>query len=542
MKTHLEYESAVDPRLVELCLHGNRDAFAQIVARYQSVVCAIAYSACGDIGRSEDLAQETFVTAWRKLGELREPEKLKSWLCGIARNLVQNSVRQQQRVPTAHAEELSLETSSGTANPQEMAISNEEEALMWRALETIAPDYREPMVLFYREGQSVEKVAAALDLSEEAARQRLSRGRVMLNERMTKTVERALFRSAPGKVFTLAVLVALPAFAVSASAATTGSAMAKGSAGAKVAAASMGLAGVLFPPLLAFFGTYIGYKLSLETAYSPKSRAFVLRFYRILTACVAVFGLAIWLFAKEGAPLAKSHPPIFAGVLIALTIGYVFAILALTGWARKTRRNWALAEMNDPLAAAKSRAQSSERVLEYRSKFTLLGLPLIHLRFGGGEAQKKTVKAWFAGGDRALGGIFAFGGLAIAPISLGGIGIGLVSLSGMGVGVLCFSGFSLGIWVVGGAAIGWLAYGGCAIAWQGAVGGVALARDYAVGGIAIAGHANDATADATARSTQFFPLADTLMNHAIFLNLAWMIPLFFVWLAMRGKRNRGAGD
>jgi len=48
-------------------------------------VCSLAYCATGSLTESEDLAQETFLAAWRQLAELREPSKLRPWLCGIAR-------------------------------------------------------------------------------------------------------------------------------------------------------------------------------------------------------------------------------------------------------------------------------------------------------------------------------------------------------------------------------------------------------------------------------------------------------------------------
>ena len=62
-----ETELLADAQWVELCLNGDRDAFGRIVERYQSRVCALAYSACGDLARSEDFAQETFTAAWRQL-------------------------------------------------------------------------------------------------------------------------------------------------------------------------------------------------------------------------------------------------------------------------------------------------------------------------------------------------------------------------------------------------------------------------------------------------------------------------------------------
>src|SRR5208282_3392000 len=113
-----------DARLVKLGLDGNRDAFGQLVARYQSPICALAYSACGNISQSEDLAQETFIVAWRKLSDLKEPAKFKSWLYGIARNLINSSFRQKIRNPLAGAEILdeSLTTTATLSTPSEQAI------------------------------------------------------------------------------------------------------------------------------------------------------------------------------------------------------------------------------------------------------------------------------------------------------------------------------------------------------------------------------------------------------------------------------------
>jgi RNA polymerase sigma factor (sigma-70 family) len=151
MNLLLDYPSLTDRRLVELHLDGDREAFRQIVERYQAMVCALGLSACGDVGRSEDVAQEVFVAAWRQLPELRDPDKLRGWLAGIARNLVHNAFRRHQRTPLARAEELSPETPADMESPREQAIGTDEAALMWNTIEGIPENYREPMVLFYRE-------------------------------------------------------------------------------------------------------------------------------------------------------------------------------------------------------------------------------------------------------------------------------------------------------------------------------------------------------------------------------------------------------
>ena len=160
-----------DAQLVEWTLAGDRAAFATIIKRYQSLVCSITYSATGSLSLSEDLAQETFLAAWRQLSELREPTRLRSWLCGITRFLVGKEYRRQGREPVHAAESLDdiAEPHSLEASPALQAMSREEETILWRALERIPDTFREPLILFYREEKSIERVAAELELSEDAS-------------------------------------------------------------------------------------------------------------------------------------------------------------------------------------------------------------------------------------------------------------------------------------------------------------------------------------------------------------------------------------
>ena len=89
-----------DTELVGAAAAGDAQAFGEIVTRYQSLVCAIAYSGTGDHALSEELAQDTFVAAWKGLRELREAAKLKAWLAGIVRNLVKGAHRSRARART----------------------------------------------------------------------------------------------------------------------------------------------------------------------------------------------------------------------------------------------------------------------------------------------------------------------------------------------------------------------------------------------------------------------------------------------------------
>lgn len=280
-----------DAELVGETLSGNRNAFTQIVSRYQSLICSLAYSATGCLGQSEDLAQETFITAWKQLSRLREREKLRAWLCGIARNRINNFLRREGREPVRDAEPLDAvsESRSPEPLPVDYTISKEEAEILWRALERIPAIYREPLILFYREQQSIETVAAHLELSEDAVKQRLSRGRKLLQEQVLAFVEGALARTAPGQAFSSAVLAALPLAAGSAATAGVG----VGTKGA--AAAKSGFLAVWLAPLAPFLGIAAGVGAhwlvtrdsTPDRAWRAKSMAGVIVFW------VVYLGLAI---------------------------------------------------------------------------------------------------------------------------------------------------------------------------------------------------------------------------------------------------------
>jgi RNA polymerase sigma factor (sigma-70 family) len=202
--------NAPDADLVRAARRGDKRAFVEIVARHQAMVCGIALGILGDFGASEDAAQEAFLTAWRKIHDLREPEKLRSWLGQIARHAALGNLRRQRKHDP-------LDQASATADsapaPDEATASEEEAALVRDSLSKLPETYRLPLVLYYRDGQSVRAVAEALGVSEDAVKQRLARGREMLREQMSGLVESVLGRTAPSAVFTMTIAAAIGALA-----------------------------------------------------------------------------------------------------------------------------------------------------------------------------------------------------------------------------------------------------------------------------------------------------------------------------------------
>lgn len=492
-------DAPTDADLVGACLAGDREAYGQIVTRYQRLLCSVAYAALGDFSESEDVAQDAFVEGWQKLPSLREPEKLRGWLCGILRHKLSHrhrraSRRAEYRADPIDAVPAAAELESSDAPVGDQVMRDEEQALLWQALEQVPELYREPLVLFYREHRSIEHVASHLDLTEDTAKQRLSRGRKMLQAQMMAFVEGALSRSTPGGVFTAGVLAALPEFVAPAKAvagAGVGAAVAHGGAAAKTTMVASVLASVS-----GLISAVMALRISLDQSRTPAERRLVVK---ATIACVggtlawlgAIYGLRAATFHAWALRLTFAH---FAEALSALLmLVWPFAMLKMLRVSRELR---AAERRRHPECFRAERDQPGSPAGVYRSRWSPCGVPLVHVRFRTPDPGEPPVVGWIAGGDRAFGLLFAWGLCAVAPVSVGAFSVGLLTVGTVGLGVV-----ALGTFAAGPLAIGCVAFGGRTFAWLLAhgwataqSGGFALARVAAAGPIAIAPHANDAMA------------------------------------------------
>lgn len=478
-----------DTFLVMSSLGGDRDAFCEIVSRYQNLLCSLAYSSVGDIKQSEDIAQEVFVEAWKKLDSLLAPEKLKSWLCGILRFKLSHYRRKEEKQPLRNADEI--DNTDITANDSEMedvAIREQQQALLWKTLDKMDDIYREPLILFYREHNSVEHVARELDLSEDTAKQRLSRGRKLLQKSMIKYVEDALVKSKPGAGFTAAVLLSISGIAPPVKAAAIG-------AGAVKTGSLFNLASVL-AFLVAWSGvisSFFGLKAVLVQSRTQRERQQAIKIV-VLFMFFAIVFVAGMLLLKQLALSTSSDVSAFtiAAQLLALT--FVASYLALVDYMFKAMRRLRFQErLLYPEAFLGQVDQKNAKQREYKSQFTLLGIPLFHFQFTKPEMGDKPAFGWIAGGNIAYGLLFAWGGVAIAPVSVGIVSFGVISIGAVGFGILGIGVVGIGVIGFGVSAIAYKAYASLsALGWESAFSsGFATAKEAAIGAIAQASHVNN---------------------------------------------------
>jgi RNA polymerase sigma factor (sigma-70 family) len=199
-----------DVELVEASRRGEHEAFGPLVARYQDVICAVSYSSTRDSGLIEDVAQETFIAAWSQLDRLRDTARLRPWLCGIARNLARNARKRRRREEVIDADDHV----ATDASPFEATARGEAERVVRQALARIPDVYREVLVLYYRDHQSIREVAATLGTTEASAMQRLSRARRYLADGVHELVKRSLQDRRPRRDLVAAVLAAIAVITV----------------------------------------------------------------------------------------------------------------------------------------------------------------------------------------------------------------------------------------------------------------------------------------------------------------------------------------
>jgi RNA polymerase sigma factor (sigma-70 family) len=314
-----------DADLARAALAGDRDAFGRLIARHQSKVCAVACAVTGDRERGRDVAQETFLQAWRGLGGLRDATSLGPWLCGIARNLSNDANRREARRAAA-SPPGAPEPASPLGAPHDTASTREEQEIVWRALQDLAPAHREVLLLFYWEDQSISRIAETLGLSDDAARQRLSRARRLLRAELEGRLERGLRAARPGSAFTATVLAALPSGSGEAAAASS---LTSASAGVTVGA---GLGAALAGAAVGTMGGLIGAWASIRSTRSARERRFMIRTTMLFTVTAlgsaALLAVALAALPPDAvAAVARSHWG------LAVVAAVVVVDTALVAWA-----------------------------------------------------------------------------------------------------------------------------------------------------------------------------------------------------------------
>jgi RNA polymerase sigma-70 factor (ECF subfamily) len=157
---------------------GNLARFDRLVGTYGADLYRFAMWLCGDDALAKDLVQETYVRAWKGLGQLKDEAAAKGWLLTIVRREYARTF--ERKVPQFTDVETVVLPDEHAAGPDERA----EIGLLRRHILALAPKYREPLLLQTVMGCSCEEIAAELNISKSAVMTQLFRAREQLKSRL----------------------------------------------------------------------------------------------------------------------------------------------------------------------------------------------------------------------------------------------------------------------------------------------------------------------------------------------------------------------
>jgi RNA polymerase sigma-70 factor (ECF subfamily) len=176
-----------DEVLIRASQRGDRAAFEQLVRRSARLVYVRLYVATGRNGSAEDLTQETFLSAWRSIGQLSEPARFRAWLLTIASSVAADALRKNARLKrvgaTAETEVLN-DVADHSTGPAVAAEQREEIERAVAALRALPEPYQLPLMLRYAGGADYQTMSRELGLSNGSLRGLLGRGMAMLRQRM----------------------------------------------------------------------------------------------------------------------------------------------------------------------------------------------------------------------------------------------------------------------------------------------------------------------------------------------------------------------
>jgi RNA polymerase sigma-70 factor (ECF subfamily) len=180
-----------DEELIARVLAGDRGSYDVLVARYSDLVYTIVLRILWNEDDADDVAQETFVRAYRALPRFRGDSKFSSWLYRIAVNRALTHLKKRRRRGVADAtleEGLEPEPPLGgdDGNPERLFLKAEERARVREAVAKLPPRYRAVVTLFYLEERNYKEVAAVLGVPVGTLKTHLHRARAMLRDIMNE--------------------------------------------------------------------------------------------------------------------------------------------------------------------------------------------------------------------------------------------------------------------------------------------------------------------------------------------------------------------
>jgi len=179
-----------DEQLMLNAGQGDKNAFDELVRRYSSRMVNVAYQVLGDRELAEDVAQETFLRAYKSAARYRQISKFSTWLYTIALNLCRNELRRRKfktyslegMAERDEESKVRIDIPDEKTQPDRDLERKEAGTLVRQAVEKLPEKFKTPLVLRDIQELTYEEISEILDLPEGTVKSRINRGRLRVKE------------------------------------------------------------------------------------------------------------------------------------------------------------------------------------------------------------------------------------------------------------------------------------------------------------------------------------------------------------------------
>lgn len=158
----------------------DQQSFESAIDAYSESMYRVAFRLSGNRQQAEEVVQEAFIGAWKNIGQLKDPDKMKAWLFGVLRNQCYKSLARKKRQPV---EPLNCDPESTTDESTDL-----QEAVQ-SAISQLPEEQRLPLLLVAMEGWSTKEAAELLNIPQGTVLSRLKRGRDRLKQILIREFE-----------------------------------------------------------------------------------------------------------------------------------------------------------------------------------------------------------------------------------------------------------------------------------------------------------------------------------------------------------------
>jgi RNA polymerase sigma-70 factor (ECF subfamily) len=178
---------ADDWHIVQRIADGDRQALAELYARYQRPLFNYLLQLTPDYGLAEEILQDTLVATWKSAKNFEGRSTVSTWLIGIARRQAHNTLRQRKLPFVDESEMANLPATD--PEPEEFTLASIERDELIAAFRQLAPAYREILALTFVQELSYQEAAQVLGIPLGTVKSRLSNAKKALRTQLESREE-----------------------------------------------------------------------------------------------------------------------------------------------------------------------------------------------------------------------------------------------------------------------------------------------------------------------------------------------------------------